>query len=135
MAFQYQVNLKHVDGSGNTKLQKTLAGSHRLSLSGMQASLDVSLEEIPDPSGGPPTFRLTLTDGAEGPRNNTQGIWPYEIFFSHQDKQGAIRQSVVAMGSHFVQVNPGTQEMEVALDELAPRGNLNPRLHFTLREK
>ena len=137
MPFQYEIDLKHVDGAGKTKLQRTLAGSHRLTLSGVKGPLDVSLEEIPNPPGtpGPGTFRLTLTEGTEGPRSDVQGIWPYQIFFSHQDQQGAIRQSALAMGSHFMQVNPETHELEVALDELVPQTGINPRLHFTLREK
>ena len=135
LPYQYEIDFKHVDGAGITKLQRTLTGSHRLTLSGVKGPLDVSLEEIP-PTGGPPgTFRLTLTEGTQGPRTNVQGISPYEIFFSHQDRQGAIRDSVLAIGSHFVQVDPGNTELEVALDELAPRGDLNLRLHFTLREK
>lgn len=131
----YEIDFKHVDSAGNTKLQRTLAGSHRLSLSGVKGLLDVSLEEIPNPDGTGGTFRLTLTEGAEGPRSSFEGTWPYQIFFSHQDQHGAIRESALAMGSHFVQVTPETYDMEVVLDELIPQEGLNPRLHFTLREK
>jgi hypothetical protein len=131
----YQIDFKHVDSAGKTKLQRTLAGSHRLSLSGVKGPLDVSLEEIPNPEGPGGTFRLTLTEETTGPRSSFQGSWPYQIFFSHQDQNGAIRESALAMGSHFVQMIPQSYEMEVALDELAPQPDLNPRLHFTLREK
>jgi hypothetical protein len=131
----YEIDFKHVDGAGNIKLQRILAGSHRLSLSGVKGLLDVSLEEIPNPDGAGGTFRLTLTEGVEGPRSSFEGTWPYQIFFSHEDQSGAIRESALAMGSHFVQITPETYDMEVALDELIPQGDLNPRLHFTLREK
>ena len=77
LPFQYEIDFKHVDGAGNIKLQRILAGSHRLTLSGVKAPLDVSLEEIRGPVGSAGMFRLTLTDGTQGPRGESKEGWPY----------------------------------------------------------
>ena len=131
----YHIDFTHQDRTGKVKFQRDLEGSHRLTLSDVGSPLDVSLEEIP-PAGmdSTKTFRLTLTDGIDGPRSEVQGTWPYEIFFDHQRTDGVVDVAVLATGSHFTKMAPQTPKLEVALDNLPAQGTLDPRLHFVLKD-
>ena len=136
MAFHYEIDFKHKDSAGNTKFHRVLGGSHRLSLSGVEKPLDVSLEEIPlSGESGPGTFRLTLTDSVDGPRSSIQGTWPYKIIFDRQNSAGKVEESAVATGSHFTKMSPKPGDLELTLEELAAEGSLDPHLRFVLKDK
>jgi hypothetical protein len=135
MPFDYEIDFLHKDASGNTKLQRRLAGSHFMTISPAAGPLDVSLEELPIPGTSSGTFRLTLTEAATGPRSDISGTWDYEVFFSHQTPTGEINQASLATGSHFVSMNLETNQLDIVLEELVQQGQLNPRLHFTFKSK
>lgn len=135
MPFEYAIDFIHRDSAGQIKLQKTLAGSHLMSLSTAPGPLDVALEEVPDAGTGAGTFRLTLTEAGTGPRSDISGTWEYEIFFAHERPDGTTNEASLATGSHFMGIMLETSNVEVVLDELVPQDTLNPRLYFTFKSK
>lgn len=130
----YNINFLHQDNTGKVKLQKDLAGSHRLTLNDVGGLLDVSLIEVP-PTGDPTKhFRLILTDNGTGPRSAYTGTWPYEILFHHKRTDGLIDAASMATGSHFTKMSPQTPTLEVTLSDLPQQPGFDLRLHFVLKD-